>query len=383
MTIGHATACPYPDSAQKNRLHCTIGARPAGRTARPCFVHDDPALYPWFLHRDLADTLLDDARGSIRRLARRVRPAGFTAYAAELEDWLRQHEVASIHELVLRGPVDRGRLVWAELAFHWSDVAQERAASRNGEAVRSYFHAHLDVEGEHSVLLHGTFNPDRVTCSTANVELRGVRTQYVLGYVASVTDEEIELRPVVIAERLLAPPGRRWVEDDWQVVSPSRVDQFRSADWTRAVGYRQLESLRDIPETRIKQAMAAIIGEPVVPKDWGGEQCDLWTTRLRVDGEDQSAAFVLKGPARFAPMTIAMLGKNGDQLERLARTAAQVLVVQHCHEIRPEVHALVRSLASDFRHVRRYMLIDGFATYRLLEAYGWLKGSPQVGENAP
>ena len=66
-------------------------------------------------------------------------------------------------------------------------------------------------------------------------------------------------------------------------------------------------------------------------------------------------------------MTIAMLGKNGDQLQRLASTPAEVLVLQHCHEIRPEVVAMVRSLASDFRNARRYMILDGYDSYSILQ----------------
>jgi len=49
-----------------------------------------------------------------------------------------------------------------------------------------------------------------------------------------------------------------------------------------------------------------------------------------------------------------------------------VLVVQHCNVIRPEVWSMVQRLASDYRNPRRYMVIDGFATLRLLRLYGRL-----------
>jgi hypothetical protein len=218
--------------------------------------------------------------------------------------------------------------------------------------------------------VHGTFNPARVTFSTSNVELRGVRSQYVLGHVVATSDDAVELRPIVIATRLFAPSTRRWCDEEWQRIDPSEVEQFADVDFTAPVGYDELERLKAVPEASVKAMLARIIDEPVVPKDWGGEQCDLWTTRLRVDGRAHTAAFLLKGPSRFGPMTIGMLGKNGDQLERLARTSAEVLVVQHCHEIRPEVHSLLRSLASDYRHIRRYMLIDGFDTFSLAKHFG-------------
>jgi hypothetical protein len=69
-------------------------------------------------------------------------------------------------------------------------------------------------------------------------------------------------------------------------------------------------------------------------------------------------------------MTIAMLGKNGDQLQRLASSPAEVLVVQHCHEIRPEVISMLQSLASDMRNIRRFMVIDGYDTHALMHASG-------------
>lgn len=222
----------------------------------------------------------------------------------------------------------------------------------------------------------GSFNPARVTCSTANVELRGKRHQYVLGQIANVDEDEVELRPLAIAARLLAPPAgldeaaREWgVHPSWQRVDPGEVEQFSGIDFSARGD--ALEAMRSVPEATVKTTIAALLGEPTVPKDWGGEQSDLFTTRLGIAGRRHSAAFVLKGPAggsMWKPMTISMLGKNGDQLQRLASSPAEVLVLQHCHEIRPEVVSLLESLASDMRNVRRFMVIDGYDTYALLLA---------------
>lgn len=93
---------------------------------------------------------------------------------------------------------------------------------------------------------------------------------------------------------------------------------------------------------------------------------------MMIDGRQHSAAFLLKGPARFSPMTIGHLGKNGDQMTRLARSPADVLVVQHCHHVRPEVVEYLQGVASNFRHVRRYMILDGPDSYRLLAGSGLL-----------
>lgn len=346
------------------------------QTRDTAYMQPPPAIYAWFLHREMLDALFDDtARYSLARAVRRTRTHGDqNAYARELERWMRRHEVPALHAALVTHEACPGQLVWTELPFHWSDVALERRLTTAAEGPRSTFHAQLRVDEQRAVEVHGSFDPARLTCSTANSELRDVRSQYVLGQIAHVSYDVVELRPVAIATRLLTMNGE-WPEvEDPQRIAPSRVDQFSRAQWLKT-SRSDLDQLRAIPEAQVKLALASIIGEPVVPKDWGGEQSDLWTTRLRIDGSDYSAAFLLKGPAAFRPMTIGMLGKNGDQLERLSRTAAEVLVVQHCHEIRPEVVSMLRTFASDFRHIRRYMVLDGFDTLAILSAYGHLPTS--------
>ncbi len=70
-----------------------------------------------------------------------------------------------------------------------------------------------------------------------------------------------------------------------------------------------------LSEADIKNYMAEIIGEPFVPKDWGGETADLFSTNLRFQGQRVSSGFLLKGPAVKGSLTIAKLGKNGDQIQ--------------------------------------------------------------------
>jgi len=69
-------------------------------------------------------------------------------------------------------------------------------------------------------------------------------------------------------------------------------------------------------------------------------------------------------------MTIAMLVRTATQLQRLASSPAEVLVVQHCHEIRPQVVSMLESLASDMRNPRHFMVIDGYHSRSLMRAAG-------------
>ncbi len=149
------------------------------------------------------------------------------------------------------------------------------------------------------------------------------------------------------------------------------IDSFikvRDAAFSRTK--RDLEQLRSVSEREIKKAFAEIIGEPTVPKDWGGERSDLFTSRVVIDGERIPAAFAFKGPAQFKPLTPAGLGKNGDQIDRLFTEPAELLVLQHCHEITPSVRGMMRAYAQQIGNPRLFCLIDGYDSARLLRAYG-------------
>jgi hypothetical protein len=52
-----------------------------------------------------------------------------------------------------------------------------------------------------------------------------------------------------------------------------------------------LDVLRGVPEKKVKSAFARIFAEPEVPDDRGGEQFDLWTAKVSVEG------------GRFAPLS--------------------------------------------------------------------------------
>lgn len=337
---------------------------------------EDPRFYGWFLHTDRLDALFArDLRttvtGRMRWWASCRYGDKLALYNRALDEWLEAHVVQSLELAVLRETLTVGQLVWVEAPFHWSDVAGERHAAARGADVRCSFHGTVDGPSGKEVRVEGTFNPHRVTCSTANVELRGVRTQFVLGSVAELCGCTVTLRPIAIGERMLRPRSA-WSApaEFWQQVHPSEVDQFASVDWDRTVSEADLRVLKAIPEREVKEILARLLGEDVVPNDWGGEHYDLWTTRLSIAGRRHSAAFILKGPAAFRPMTIAVLGRNGDQIERLSHSPAQVLVVQHCHQITEQVVSMLRAYASVHANYRRYMVIDGYDTLRILASAG-------------
>lgn len=129
------------------------------------------------------------------------------------------------------------------------------------------------------------------------------------------------------------------------------------------------EPMRDVSERAFKVCLGKVLGDPTV-KDWGGEKSDHFTAHLHLKGRRLTAAFLLKGPSRFAPMTLVHTGKNKNQIVRLASEPADVLFIQHCHEITADVRSTLRAFAVQPSRPRRYCLIDGRDALRLLRAYG-------------
>lgn len=193
-------------------------------------MNREPAINAWFLHSGMLDALLyGNRRARVRAGAlRRVR-GDVVTYSRDLEDWLSEHDTPDLRQALLEERCVPGALVTAELDWTWSDVANERTRARVGHQVRSTLHVHLHDDAREPVLVHGSFDPRRLTCSTANVELSGRRQQWVLGHVASSGANAVELRPLAIATLLLAPPPGQWAPD-WQRIHPVRDARSAGAE---------------------------------------------------------------------------------------------------------------------------------------------------------
>lgn len=83
-----------------------------------------------------------------------------------------------------------------------------------------------------------------------------------------------------------------------------------------------------LPEKIFKYGVASVLGNAGKFQDWGGEKNDLYSSNVTIGGRCISTAFAFKGPATAPPLTIAKLGKNGDQIPRLFSTTAEAFFVQ-------------------------------------------------------
>lgn len=189
-------------------------------------------------------------------------------------------------------------------------------------------------------------------------------------------ENEYEVEPIVIGAPWLDHPRNEadsrvvWSSHDYGEILPEDIAEFtlmkgivvsNAEEWTSV--------MKDTPEEHVKTSIASLLNEPV-KKDWGGEENDHFSANVTVAGRRRTAAFLLKGPTRFQEMTPAMCGKNGDQIYRLAKSGADISVVQHAHVVGAAVRETLRSMVVTPGRSRKFCIIDGQATYRLLKAYG-------------
>jgi hypothetical protein len=333
------------------------------------------ALEPYFLHQEHVQSLLGPWRtASARaRAVSRSDPEAAMPYvlSAELAEALPAMGVSELAKCVMEQDLRVGLVVGTELEFTF-----RRARDRDAPGVKPVdFTAVLDT-GE-PLRITGSFNSARTASSSAIGNLTGSRRVYLIGTVTDLNAARIVLRPTFIGIRSLLDddPAAGGMVSALRVY-PSEIGQFSEVDFGCPVTEAELKAIRQVPEETVKKAFAALIGESYVPKDWAGERSDLYTSRVIARGHQVSAAWLFKGRGHPYPMTVKALGKPGDQIGRLFSEPAELLVLQHCHQIMTAVVEMMDTYAHDFRHPRSYMIIDGADTSRILKSLGLLPISP-------
>ena len=136
-----------------------------------------------------------------------------------------------------------------------------------------------------------------------------------------------------------------------------------------------------ISEKAFKDGVRKLIGDTGEFQDWGGEKNDLYTTKLKYKSQRRAIAFAFKGPGMQGTLTPRKLGKNGDQIQRLFLSAAEIFIVQYHSQIDQSVIEQMIAFATlnSVREGKRiwYGVIDGDDTNRLLKAYPKTFGLPK------
>jgi hypothetical protein len=206
------------------------------------------------------------------------------------------------------------------------------------------------------------------------------------GYVESIVGllhskpDRYDIEPLVIGAPWYDHPRNdpdserlMWLGQVFGELLPEDIDQFAKMKNVKPTNAAEwMEAMRLTPEARVKNLFAQILTEPT-KKDWGGEANDRFSSNVSIAGMRRTAAFLLKGPADFREMTLDMCGARADQIHRLVGTGADISIVQHAHLIGPVVRETLRKLTVyPGGQRRKYCLIDGQATYRILKAYSFL-----------
>jgi len=145
------------------------------------------------------------------------------------------------------------------------------------------------------------------------------------------------------------------------------IDQFAAVKKIKSA------SERVISESAFKRGIQRILREGGKFQDWGGEPNDLFTTKVRLKGKRVATAFAFKGPGTSGVLTPAKLGKNGDQIQRLFLSPADIFIIQYHGQIGQAVVEQMKAFATinsvrEGKHVW-YGTIDGDDTRRVLAAY--------------
>jgi hypothetical protein len=220
------------------------------------------------------------------------------------------------------------------------------------------------------------YSLEHIAASTTRSELRQGDTLAVVAELHESSSDRLLFHPLVMGGAWLEDrtgsglvPTPEWHSHDFFEVFIEDIDEFVAVRSTEVP--EEFKVMRNISEAAFKTCLGEILGD-ATGVDWGGEMSDHYAAHFHLKEKPTTAAFLLKGPARFGPMGLNHLGKNNDQIYRLSQEPAQLLVVQHAHEITSPVRATLRAFAVQPGAARRYCLMDGRDSLRLLLAYNKL-----------
>ena len=237
----------------------------------------------------------------------------------------------------------------------------------------------LDLEFGKPVVI--AYHTKHIVSDTGKMVLAKGSHDYVNSIVGLLHDRDnrFEIEPLVIGQPWFQHPRNgnnaalMFIGRIQGEILPEDIDQFsKMKDVEIGSADEWMDAMRGCSEADVKKAITSLLSEPI-KKDWGGESDDHFSGNVSVRGRRRSAAFLLKGPSRFSELTLEMCGKRADQIHRMVDTDADVCVVQHVHLIGSIVRRTLRMLTVRPGGSRRkYCLIDGQATYRILKAYSLL-----------
>lgn len=150
------------------------------------------------------------------------------------------------------------------------------------------------------------------------------------------------------------------------------IDEIDSFDEIKKVIAPKKYNFDSLPEEKIKIGFQKILAQEGKFKDWGGENNDLYSGKLKYKSRKYAAAFAFKGKATKGTLKPNMMGKNGDQVGRLFRTPATFFFVVYPRIIHESIVTQMQAFALAEAMTGKpvfYCVIGGEDFARIYQAY--------------
>ena len=345
---------PYSSLSREDRQE--LHALELGLTIDPGFVHRNRIQT---IVGGLGMTIIDDMTAKLPEVSNHERERRIDhIYTKVFLEYCRIHKTPTL-ENVLNN--EQEQLFCSNIVLKPCDNIYDV------DRAMSVWNPSIDFRGH--VELHYTTN--RVKSDTLRTQLREGGLISVVAMRHEMKNPKVRFDPLIMGFPWVTSVDPRWENYvPWvglaaYEVSIEDFDEFASvSEFPIPASHLPMKS---VPEKRLKAALAQHLCDPL-QNDWGGEKSDHFSTNLHLNGKPITGAFLLKGPSRYRPMTVADLGKNGNQIIRLSQEPANVLIVQHCHDITPDVRTMLQAIATQPGNPRYYCCIDGRQTLRILHA---------------
>jgi len=305
-----------------------------------------------------------------------TRTSVISAYESSAIAWLSDRKFPSLGQLIVENRIAAGTFFTHDGPYYGKEIEDSAIEfeEKGFTSGKPLLWTKLDTLKE-GLRLTVQSHPENYTTKSAAGEMAGRNHLFLAARITEFDENEIRAQAYIVG-RLHEEPRRgtpsidRFNRLQWCMeVFPSQIDQFAAGAKETTPTRRELDALKGIAEAQVKNAFSEILGEPFVPHDWGGERSDLVTSNLSMEGTQVVTAFAFKGKSVPRPLTIADMGKNGDQGGRLFTEPCDLAVVQHCDQITQAVRELMRAYAVRPGQIKPFCLLDGAETVRILRAY--------------
>ena len=150
-----------------------------------------------------------------------------------------------------------------------------------------------------------------------------------------------------------------------QYLSIEEMEQFKKIRKIKDSGERNYY------EKDVKNKFKKIINEKRKFSDWGGEKNDLFSTMARINKKRTPIALAFKGKGTRGILVPKKMGKNGDQIQRLFQSPAEVFFIQYIGQIDQSVLEQMEAFAqitSLYKNKKIYYgLINGEDTNKIMQ----------------